>query len=278
VSSYRARAAVVLAAISLAVTATVSAPARGPSHSLRVPIAEQPQPLPPEPLALPPPSGPCADPQQRCPDLVVRPPSQLRIIRSRSGRVRLGSRNVLVNRGSGPLHIEGARIGLRTMSVSQRIYTRGGSHAGHPLPGARLDLWFIPGQGDYWKLRDGLRFELWRLDGPLPAFVKLGRKTRFCMRDLFEAPGHTGPRSRIFPACSQDPRARTVRMGISAGWAESYPAFYHEQYVDVTGLRGCFGLRHVADPMQHVLESDESNNSSQTRVRLPVIGGVVRGC
>ena len=67
-------------------------------------------------------------------------------------------------------------------------------------------------------------------------------------------------------------------MGISAGWEESYPAGYYEQYVDVTGLSGCFALRHVADPLGHVFESDESNNIAQTRFHLPPRRGRVRGC
>ncbi|MGI8730761.1 MAG: hypothetical protein ACR2LK_12380 [Solirubrobacteraceae bacterium] len=51
---------------------------------------------------------------------------------------------------------------------------------------------------------------------------------------------------------------------------------YHEQYVDVTGLRGCYLLRHIADPREHVLESDETNNFSQVRVRLG--GNRLRRC
>ena len=47
--------------------------------------------------------------------------------------------------------------------------------------------------------------------------------------------GPRGPRFRKFPGCSQSPRASSVRMGISVGWAESYPPGYFEQYVDVTG-------------------------------------------
>ena len=134
------------------------------------------------------------------------------------------------------------------MTVRQRIHRVDGAYADHPLPNAYFDFWRIPGQGRFWKLRDGLRFELWT-GGPVERFVKGGIKTRFCMRDLRQVPGLPGPRSRIFGACSQSPRARTVKMGISVGWQESYPAFYYEQYVDVTGLRGCHTLRHVADPL-----------------------------
>jgi subtilase family serine protease len=35
-------------------------------------------------------------------------------------------------------------------------------------------------------------------------------------------------------------------------------------------------LRHIADPRQHLMESDESNNMSQVRVRLG--GRRLRGC
>jgi hypothetical protein len=58
-------------------------------------------------------------------------------------------------------------------------------------------------------------------------------------------------------------------MGISVGWEESYPAGYFQQDIDVTGLRGCYSLRHIADPKQHVYESDESNNMASVRIRLP---------
>lgn len=275
--THRARIALVFGAVIAALAAGVAVAAQ-PSHTPRIPATENPTPIPPEPVPVPPPSGPCADPNLRCPDLVVLPPSDLRVLRGRNGHVRLASRNRLINRGSGPLFLLGARESKRTMTVSQRIYSQSGNHTDYPLPETRFDFWFIPGQGHYWKLRDGLRFELWTAGGPLEQFVKLGRKTRFCMRDLIEVPGLGGPRFRKFPGCNQSPRTRTLRMGISAGWEESYPPGYYEQYVDVTGLSGCFSLRHVADPLGHVFESDESNNSAQTRFHLPPRRGRVRGC
>ena len=267
---------VIAALLALAGSAGVAA-AGDSGHVLRTPVPENPVPVPPEPVPAPPPSGPCADPAQRCPDLVVLEPSELEILPSRTGRVRLGSRNRLVNRGAGPLSLIGSRLGRRTMTVRQRIFAVAGGFADHPLPATYFDFWRIPGQGSFWKLRDALRFELWTA-GPVERFVKYGRKTRFCMRDLREVPGLPGPRSRIYPACNQSSRARTVKMGISAGWQESYPAGYFEQYVDVTGLRGCHALRHVADPLGRVLESDESNNVAQVRMLLPPRRGRVRAC
>jgi hypothetical protein len=275
--THRVRIVLVFGAVIAALAAGVAAAAQ-PSHSPRVPATGNPTPIPPEPVPVPPPSGPCGDANLRCPDLVVLPPSDLRVLRGRNGHVRLASRNRLINRGSGPLFLLGARETERTMRVSQRIYSQDGDHTDYPLPETRFDFWSIPGQGRYWKLRDGLRFELWTAGGPLEQFVKLGRKTRFCMRDLVEVPGLGGPRFRKFGGCNQSARTRTLRMGISVGWEESYPPGYYEQYVDVTGLSGCFSLRHVADPLGHVFESDESNNFAQTRIHLPPHRGRLRGC
>lgn len=266
-----------LGALIAALAATVAVAAQ-PSHPTRVPAPENPTPIPPEPVPIPPPSAPCGEVRLRCPDLVVLEPSDVRVQRGRNGRLRLASRNRLVNRGAGPMFLLGAREGARTMRVAQRIYAQSGRHHNHPLPDARFDFWRIPGQGSFWKLRDGLRFELWTAGQPIEQFVKFGRKTRFCMRDLIEVRGLGGPRFRKFPACSRSARARSVRMGISSGWAESYPPGYYEQYVDIAGLSGCYSLRHVADPLGHVFESDESNNMAQARVRLPPRRGRVRGC
>ncbi len=233
----------------------------------------------PSPPAPPPPEAapPCADPVLRCPDLIAGRPDQLRIVSTRTGRRLLASRNRIINRGDGPLFLTGERTGARTMRVSQRLYRTGRGFRAFPLDAARFDFWLIPGQGRYWKLRDALRFELWTAGGGAARQVRTGKKTRFCMRDLREARGLAGPRRRVFPACSQSDRARRVRMGISAGWVESYPAGYHEQYVDVTGLRGCFSLRHVADPLGLLLESDDANNTARTVLRLPRRPGRVRG-
>jgi hypothetical protein len=216
-----------------------------------------------------------------CPDLAVLRPRELEVVRSRSGRDRLRARNRLANIGGGPLFLLGDEDGgnERSMAVRQRIYAVSGAHREFPLPETHFDFWFIPNQGHFWKLRDALRFELWTVGEPVNRLVKAGRKTHFCMRDLLRSEeGVLGPRKPQFPACSQDAGAAQVRMGISVGWIESYPAGYYEQYVDVTGLRGCYSLRHIADPLGHVFEADESNNMSFRHVRLPARRGRVRDC
>jgi hypothetical protein len=70
-----------------------------------------------------------------------------------------------------------------------------------------------------------------------------------------------------------------VTLGTSIGWADIYPPAYPEQWIDVTGLRGCFAYVHIADPENGIYESDEDNNEAQVIVRLPFRAGERRrGC
>ena len=56
-------------------------------------------------------------------------------------------------------------------------------------------------------------------------------------------------------------------IGTSVGWSDIYPPTYVRQYVNVTGLRGCFALVHRADPGDGIFESNERNNAAQVIVR-----------
>ena len=71
---------------------------------------------------------------------------------------------------------------------------------------------------------------------------------------------------------------REVTLGTSVGWSDIYPSTYDEQWIDVTGLRGCFAYVLRVDPLGLLYESRERNNVSQRRVRLPFRGELSRGC
>jgi len=203
----------------------------------------------------------------RCPDLRMGTPQQVYVQRTPAGRTLLRSRNRLQNRGAGPLSLHSERdADESTMSVRQRIYREGARGHISRFTDARLDFWRIPGQGGYWKVRNPAEFQVWTM-GPERRMVREGEKSRFCMRDLFRRTGE-GPRRAVFPACAQDRSDRSNRQGISVGWDESYPAGYFEQYVDVSGLRGCFKLWHIADPNDRFDESDETNNAAGVIVGL----------
>lgn len=228
-----------------------------------------------------PPPGPeaqrCLDPVYLCPDLTMARPFQITAGRTMAGRRLLYSANAIYNRGRGPASVRGIRRDRASMFVAQRIKTRR-TVVEVKRPGARIVFKPIPGQGAYWKFQDAARMELWST-GAAPALVRTGPKLVYCLRDLKRThPGPGSPRRFVYPACSRDPSERTVTLGTSRGWADIYPATYHEQYIDVSGLRGCFTLWHIADPLDHIIESDETNNASATKVRLPFRRGTAGRC
>jgi hypothetical protein len=225
--------------------------------------------------------NPCTGPHAgrlRCPDIQMGTPANL-VLDHYEGRTVLRAGNNLKSRGEGPIMLRGRRNGARTMSARQHIYRQDGSRL-IARTGAKLYFKYVEGQGRYWKWRDAARFELWSLnpDGSRDKLVRTGPKVHYCLRDLQRtSASKRSPRGRVFPGCSQDPGKREVTLGTSVGWSDVYPSQYYQQWIDVTGMRGCFAYVHRADPKNHVWENFEGNNDAQRIVRLPWRGHA-RGC
>jgi hypothetical protein len=233
----------------------------------------------------PTPANPCHDPQLRlaCPNLRMKPPFDLRVRRV-GGQVRLLAANHIVNVGQGPLELIGRRGSGRGSfaSATQVIRTRGGGRMYFPRAG-----WIywkaIPGQDHYWKFFHAARFELWTLnaDGSPRRMVRTGPKLTYCFRDLRRVRSwRRTPRRQVYPACSQDARRRNLRLGVSPGWADIYPATYHENWISIRELRGCFAFVHRVDPYDELIEESEDDNVGSRIIRLPPRGRSVapRGC
>ena len=158
------------------------------------------------------------------------------------------------------------------MHARQRIYKRGRGWV-TVRTGARLRLKFAHLSRYWWKYFNAASFQLWRLDeqGNRVRLARTGPKVSYCLRDLaYTRPWlPAAPPKRRYPACRNDVTLRRVTLGTSVGWADVYPPAYPEQWIDVTGLRGCFAYVHIADPENGVYESNERNNRSQLIVRLP---------
>jgi hypothetical protein len=249
-----------LFAASLALALALASGAWGSHHNARVPPGEVP--------------NPCLGSEARklrCPDLQIRRPYDLTVEHTRGGHTLLRATTAIKSRGRGPVEFHGKRIGPRAMRVTQRIYRVKRKPLDIRTKG-RLNFFFIPGQGRYWKFTDAARFQLWSLDrdGHLKRVVRTGPKQHYCFRDLVRtSASRRSPGHRIYPGCSQDPGRRRVTLGTSVGWSDIYPADYHEQYVNVSGLRGCYAFYMEADPKNHLRESNESDNRSRVLVRLP---------
>ncbi|MCZ4497144.1 MAG: hypothetical protein JWM25_1729, partial [Thermoleophilia bacterium] len=110
--------------------------------------------------------------------------------------------------------------------------------------------------------------------------TRVGPKTVYCLRDLQRTRGSLprSPRGRVYPACSQQLSQRSATLGTSVGWSDVYPASYNENWIDVTGLRGCFAYVHIADPTNVIYESNEDDNRSNVVVRLPFTKSGNLGC
>jgi hypothetical protein len=223
------------------------------------------------------PLNPCYGPDKGlflCPNLRMAKPSHVSLGHV-GHRSILYSANSLDSRGTGPASIRGVRNGKYTMAAKQLLHRRDGRVIGIAT-GAKLYFKPVPGQYRYWKWNGAARMELWRLDstGKPVLRVQQGPKTIYCLRDL----KHTAPRlahsphGRVFPGCSQRLSQQSVTLGTSVGWSDVYPATYHENWIDVTGLRGCFAYVHVADPTNVIYESNEDDNASFVVVKLPYTG------
>jgi Lysyl oxidase len=237
---------------------------------------------PPEPPPGSPPDrepvdeNPCIGPQAaqlRCPDFVMRRPYGLYTDRlTKAGSTVLRAGNVIDSIGAGPAELRGRRVSRRFMDARQRIHRRDGGIRSIDT-NARLEFKFAHQQRYWWKFHDAARFELWRVDsrGRRTVKVRTGPKVAYCLRDLTRTRPtvRRSPRRRVYPACSTNPRAQSVIVGTSPGWADIYPPAYPEQWIDVTGLRGCFAYVHIADPENGIYESNEDNNEAQAIVRLP---------
>jgi len=249
-----------------------------------------PAPTPTTPAPTPAGSNPCLRPELGllCPDLVMRRPYGLRLRRMTGGRALLASTNAIVNIGRGPLEIRGRRIGPARMAARQVLRAAGGASPRVLPESGRIAFFDTRLRGVYWKFEDAAAFELWALDGNgyRTRLVRTGPKVYYCFRDLTRVRSRdTGllyggsPRTEWFGACSQTGRRIAVTLGTSVGWADIYPWRYPQNWIDVTGLAGCFAYVHRADPAERLVELRDDNNSAAVSVRLPWRGtGGARGC
>jgi hypothetical protein len=211
-----------------------------------------------------------------CPNLRIGPPRDLYLDYSGGGRELLRATSDVRSRGRGPMELRGHRNGWRTMRTNQRIYRAGGGHIDVQTDATLrfTDVGYRWG-GAYWKVHQLARFELRPVlpQGGLGPVVRTSPKLNYCLRDLERTrSGRRSPPSRHYPGCNQDPYRNRVTLGTSVGWSDIYPAEYDQQWIDVSGLSGCFAYTMMVDPKQNLFESNEHDNTSRRKVRLPFSG------
>ncbi|MGH2760080.1 MAG: lysyl oxidase family protein [Actinomycetota bacterium] len=245
-----------------------------------------------------------ARPDDLLPDLIPQPPTNVTFTATRAEGSdntscleieRLGKPNLerclrfdatIANVGSGPFIAEAditEAVEQRSRSIDAGLEPEGdlvqivkeGDDLERRVTTGR---WVIDREHVHTHLVDFAAFELYRVDGergnePLVTDAKIG----FCPWDLVdERFGRAGGSVRVFglPDCrvpsereGSDPVV--LRIGLSAGWADVYPAHRSIQYLDATDLAdGVYDVVIRVDPNGWYEESDTSNNEEATRIRI----------
>jgi hypothetical protein len=184
---------------------------------------------------------------------------------------------VMRNAGQGPLELRFNRqIGdLGDQPVAQRVYRSDGAF--RDIPAGQVEFHPIH---DHYHFKDFAQSVLWHADsaghpaGTAPAAV--GDKVSFCVSDTdLIAWGEKGDDPLSYPAPDCLFPKQTIGnteffwYGISRGWADRYNWYLPGQMIDTAGLSdGTYVLFTTVDPINKLLESDDTNNCASVIVEL----------
>lgn len=178
-----------------------------------------------------------------------------------NGRRLLRLSNGTANIGIGKLYLYGSTVNQDgTRDVMQRIYRTDGSSwdrlAGkfihHPTHGhIHFDDWAI------YRLRErGPNNEVGQI-------VAEGEKTSFCILDL-QVYDNSLP---DFDPDGEFRNCGSTVQGLSVGWMDIYSKDLDGQWIDITDVPdGDYWLESTVDPVFHLLESDNTNNTTMVPV------------
>jgi hypothetical protein len=214
------------------------------------------------------------------PDLDQRAPRRLAVA-TIGGRWKLGFESAVDSVGRGPLWIRGVRRGP-AMQARQLVRIAGGGVESNADAGMLRYTWSA--SHSHWHLLRFARYELRRAADF--SLLVTDRKTGFCLADHYGAARRARPaRAYFLGNCGPGaPGARTVEQGSSVGFTDRYPAHFHGQNVDLTGVApGIYVLVNRANPDGLLRERRYDNNAASVRLRLTRPGGaprvhVVRSC
>ena len=220
---------------------------------------------------------PAGGSRELLPDFDQRAPRGLAVSMI-GGRWTLGFDSAVDNVGNGPARFRSHRsAGERTMQADQIVHLTDGSTRVYPDVGR--NRYVIAPPHRHWHLLDFDRYELRRPSDF--SLVVRDRKSGFCLADHYghaarRVAGFGGP--RFLGNCGQgQPDLLSVEQGTSIGYTDRYPANFHGQNVDLTGVpAGEYILVHRANPEELLEELDYTNNAASLRVRLAWKGSVPR--
>ncbi|MEP7201293.1 MAG: lysyl oxidase family protein [Ilumatobacteraceae bacterium] len=207
------------------------------------------------------------------PDVIEEVPSHLHIqntqqrefLRFTTVHVNIGAGNLQI-RGGGqiaPCKIDGIDYAQCTVATQEILDANRNIVATHPSGVAC----FHP-EHNHWHQSAVAEFAIRRtIDGPA---ISAGTKITFCFVDV-EFTGLTGNQKKAKPRTYFD--CNGTLQGLASGWADSSHQSTPLQELDITGLAvGTYYLTYLADPDNHWLESNESNNFTWVKFKLTRTG------
>lgn len=222
---------------------------------------------------------PVLPPDALLPDVIEEVPHHLQIqntqqresLRFSTTHINIGEGNLQIRGGDQvePCEIDGQAYDECTIATQELLDANGDVVATHDA-GAAV---FHP-QHNHWHQSAVALFDI-RSPGPGddpndPAAMSMiwseGVKITFCFIDI-EFIGETGAmkkdKPRTYFECNGD------LQGLASWWADSYHQSTPLQELDVTDIPdGEYYLTHLADPDDHWIESDETNNFTWVKFRL----------
>jgi len=165
-----------------------------------------------------------------------------------------------INIGDGPLQIrgggqvapcviDGVAFAQCTIATQEILDVAGNIVQTHPA-GVAI---FHP-EHNHWHQSAVALFEV-RANAPNGPAVAAGTKTTFCLIDNDQTILVKKGSSRTYFECNAE------LQGISVGWSDDYHQSTEGQELDITGApEGIYYLIHQADPENHWLEKDKTNN------------------
>jgi hypothetical protein len=187
------------------------------------------------------------------------------------GRALLRLTTAMANFGRGAMELRGSTNNPDgTQNVLQRVYLDDGGSRDR-LAGTFV---YHPAHGHI-HFEDFAAYHLRAVTagGGVGDVIASGDKVSFCLLDIDHAdPSLPGsPASDRYVSCGQV-------QGISVGWADVYTYDLADQWIDVTGVpSGRYWLEVVADPGDHLAESDETNNAVRIQIDFTAPGPFVAG-
>jgi len=211
--------------------------------------------------------APCVQAADLLPDIIIRVNDLYDhdIVTSiQPGHTHLRMANGTPNIGDGKLYLYGVLPAYPdgTQDVMQRVYRDNGTYYDRPA-----------GRFIYHSSHNHIHLEDWciyRLREVLPgdgvgAILAEGAKTSFCVLDL-AVYDNTLPN---FDTDGQFHSCGTTTQGLSVGWVDVYNKTLAGQNIDITGISdGVYWLESEADPDNHILEKNETNNVTRIKVTV----------